>query len=66
MDKMRIEITVDGLTYGEVEQIDSSIDLEGTAKSMVKKLTRNILKTRIISDITREVVRLESANLKPR
>ena len=66
MDKMRIEITVDGLTYGEAEKIDPSIDLEETAKSMVKKLTKNILKTRIISDITREVLRLESANLKPR
>ena len=46
MDKMRIEITVDGLTYGEVEKIDPSIDLEETAKSMAKKLTKNILKTR--------------------
>ena len=66
MDKMKIEITVDGCTYNEVQQIDPSKDLEATAKTMVKHLTRNILKNRVVTDITREILILEGANLKPR
>ncbi len=66
MDKIRIEIDVEGLTYTDVQTINPSIDLEATAKTMVKKLTKNILKNRVVSDITREILHLESANLKPR
>lgn len=66
MDKIRIEIEVNGQVYGDVKCIDPSIDVEATAKTMVNKIRKTVLKNQIIRDIQHAHSVIESCNLTPR